>query len=243
MLLEQARAPGAARREVDALLRGLVLPVPPGEDARGRAEFLHDLLEDRRVCSFTGSNGRRVAHVAVEALEALGYPHALLVPPELLEEARAARLQPPTPREEVVSFSSSVEPERSRTVRQLLGGVMVFPVALLGGGLVFVTATKNGNPGLLLVSFLWVGGALGASFFAPSPPVVRTRWLHWLLLLMAAVPALALVAGGLIALSLLKGSELGLFFGGPPLLAGLLQLVGTVFLYGSPPPEASDSEA
>jgi hypothetical protein len=89
-LLERARAPDAARPEVDALLRGLALPLAPGEDARARADLLHDILEDKRVRAFMGSKGRRVAHAAVEALVALGYPYALEVPPELLAEFRLA---------------------------------------------------------------------------------------------------------------------------------------------------------
>ncbi len=89
-LMERARAPDAARPEVDALLRGLALPLAPGEDARARADLLHDILEDKRVRAFTGSKGRRVAHAVVEALVALGYPYALEVPPELLAEYRQA---------------------------------------------------------------------------------------------------------------------------------------------------------
>jgi hypothetical protein len=92
--LERVRAADVSRAEVDALLRVLALPLPAGEAARERAEVLHGIMEDTWVGGRVGSEGRRVAHAAAEALIELGYPHALEVPPELLAEAREARRRP-----------------------------------------------------------------------------------------------------------------------------------------------------
>jgi hypothetical protein len=230
---------------VDALLLGLALSPPPGEDAHVRAELLHDLLEDKRVRAFTGSDGRRVAHATAEALESLGPSFALLVPPELLAEARAARLPPPTPQEEgSVSDSSSTELSPSRSARQIIGGVMVSIPALLGGGVFSLLAIlPHGNPSLLAVVFCWIGGSLTAAVLAPEPSVVRTRWLHWLLLLIAAVPGVPVVAVGLYFMDILKNQE-GLLrlLVTIPLGLGGVQLVGAMLLYGSPPPEPAASE-
>lgn len=206
-----------------------------------RAELLHDLLEDKRVRAFTGRDGRRVAHATAEALESLGPSFALLVPPELLAEARAARLPPPTPEEEGIVFdSSSPELSPSRSARQIVGGVMVSVPAMLGGGLLSLMAlVSSGNRSLLAVAFCWLGGALTAAFLAPEPSVVRTRWLHWLLLVIAAVPGLPMGAAGLFLMDLLKKDDLLRLFAAIPLGLGLVQLVGAMCLYGSPPPERS----
>jgi hypothetical protein len=229
---------------VDALLLGIALPPPPGEDAHVRAELLHDLLEDKRVRAFTGSDGRRVAHATAEALESLGPSFALLVPPELLAEARAARLPPPTPEEEgIVFYSSSPELSPSRSALQIIGGVMVSVPAMLGGGLFSLMAlARYGNRSLLAVAFFWLGGSLTAAFLAPAPSVVRTRWLHWLLLLLAAVPGLAMGAAGLFLMDLLKKEGLLRLLAAIPLGLGLMQLVGAMCLYGSPPSEGATSE-
>lgn len=210
-----------------------------------RAELLHDLLEDKRVRAFTGRDGRRVAHVTVEALESLGPSFALLVPPELLAEARAARLPPPTPEEEgSVFYSSSDELSPSRSARQIIGGVMVSIPAMLGGGLLSLMAlAPHGNRSLLVVPFFWIGGTLSAAFLAPAPSVVRTRWLHWLLLLIAVVPSLPLGAAGLFLMSILKKEGLLRLLAAIPLVMGLVQLVGAMCLYGSPPSEDAAPEA
>ncbi len=210
-----------------------------------RAELLHDLLEDKRVRAFTGSDGRRVAHATAEALESLGPSFALLVPPELLAEARAARLPPPTPEEEgIVVDSSSPELSASRSARQIVGGIMVAIPALLWGGLFsLLPIGRDGNLSLPAVVFCWLGGSLSAAFLAPAPSVVRTRWLHWLLLLIAAVPTLPLGAVGLYFLDVLKKEhELLRLLAAIPLVLGLVQLVGAMCLYGSPPPEEAALE-
>ncbi len=85
VLVEEARAPGAARPEIDALLAGLAQPLSSDASLRERADLLLSLIEDVRLASSTGSDGRTVRVAAIQALLALGYPYALEIPPEALE--------------------------------------------------------------------------------------------------------------------------------------------------------------
>jgi hypothetical protein len=85
VLLEEVRAPGAARAEVDALLAGLSQPLPSDASPRERADLLLSLIEDAQIADYTSTNGRTVRVAAIQALLALGYPYALEVPPEALE--------------------------------------------------------------------------------------------------------------------------------------------------------------
>ena len=71
-----------------------MLPPP-----RVRADVMLDILEDKRLCALTGSDGRRVGVMALEALLELGFPYALEhgAPPMQLvlgTEAFAAGLLP-----------------------------------------------------------------------------------------------------------------------------------------------------
>ncbi|HEX8441354.1 MAG TPA: hypothetical protein VF697_40090, partial [Archangium sp.] len=84
------REPGVTAEEVDAFLEGLSAPRPQGEPPRVRADVMLDILEDRRLCALTGTDGRRVGVVALEALLGLGYPYALEVTPEMLALARGS---------------------------------------------------------------------------------------------------------------------------------------------------------
>ncbi len=166
-LLERARAPDAARPEVDALLRGLALPLKPGEDARARADLLHEILEDKRVRAFTGSKGRRVAHAVGEALLALGYPYALEIPPELLAESRGL---------------ASSGAEVPAWVRGLVAFVAVLIGAsglLLVGHVLHVLAIRRWDGFLLLVYgmallsgsiFIGVGKVLLGASWRPGAP-------------------------------------------------------------------------
>lgn len=92
-LVEEARAPGASRADVDALLLGLAGPLAEGESARERSDVLLDILQDAQLSGVTGSDTRPVRTAALEALMALGFPYALEVPPDLLAEVcpRASR--------------------------------------------------------------------------------------------------------------------------------------------------------
>jgi hypothetical protein len=87
-LVQEVRAPGAGRAEVNALLEGLSQPLAPEHSPRERADLLLSLIGDELIASYTGSDGRTVRGAAIQALIALGYPYALEVPPEALE-ARA----------------------------------------------------------------------------------------------------------------------------------------------------------
>ncbi len=89
------REPGAAVEEVDAFLEDLSAPRPQGEPPRVRADVMLDLLEDARLCALTGTDGRRVGVVALEALLGLGYPYALELTPEMLALARGSRRSRP----------------------------------------------------------------------------------------------------------------------------------------------------
>ena len=122
---------------------------------------------------------------------------------------------------------------------------MVSIPAMLGGGLLSLVALgSSGNRSLLAVAFFWLGGSLTAAFLAPAPSVVRTRWLHWLLLLIAAVPGLPVAAVGLYFLALLnKEHDLLRLLAAIPLVMGLVQVVGAMCLYGSPPSEGAAPEA
>jgi hypothetical protein len=99
VLIQQARAPDAARAEVDALIAGLAQPLPPEHSPRERADLLLALIDDKHLGDFTGSQGQTVRSAAVQALMGLGYPYALEVPPDALEprsgrEDRASQDQP-----------------------------------------------------------------------------------------------------------------------------------------------------
>jgi hypothetical protein len=234
--VELARAQGAARREVDALLRGLSVPLPAGEDARARADLLHDILEDKRVRAFTGSNGRRVAHAAVEALEALGYPYALEVPPELLAEARAA-LPPPHEEPAVVEPAAPVRTVSGRTGAQIFGGGLIAVPVMLVGGLSLLSIASGGMQGGTFVMVLcYALISVTAAVLAPTESVRRMRWLHWLLVVMAALPGVAALGIGLkIAPSLRKDAFWFMLLAAPPLGLGLMQLVGATLLAGRHP--------
>ncbi len=232
VLLERARAPGAARREVDALLRGLALPLPPGEDARARADLLHDILEDRRVRAFTGSNGRRVAHATVDALEALGYPYALEIPPELLAEARAARPAPapvPTP-------ASALPARPPPSSFRILGWILFTLGVLVGSGFFVMYLTGPLALSSAMVSFLVIGPVV-AALVASHPLVVRRRGLHWLLLLLAGAPGLVNLRVNLPLFFNVDWNPLAMVSVGIPLAAGVFQMVGALCLYCPPPAE------
>jgi hypothetical protein len=85
VLVEEARSPGAARPEVDALLAGLSQPLPSDASPRERADLLLALMQDAQIADYTGTDGRTVRVAAFQALLALGYPYALEVPPEALD--------------------------------------------------------------------------------------------------------------------------------------------------------------
>ncbi|MCY1018399.1 hypothetical protein [Pyxidicoccus sp. MSG2] len=88
-LKDAMSSPGVIPAEVDALLAAMARPPADDETPRARADLLlslMDLPEDAR--DRTGSNGKTVRAAAVEALLELGYPYALEVHPDVLDDVR-----------------------------------------------------------------------------------------------------------------------------------------------------------
>lgn len=143
VLVEEARAPGAARAEVDALLAGLSQPPPPEASLRERADLLLSLIEDAQLAGYTGSDGRTVRAAAVQALLALGYPYALEVPPEAL--AAKAREEGGIP-----GLLSTRKGQVGFGLVSLAGLIQLFPVfyMLAKGG----ASWTDGIVGLLLAA-------------------------------------------------------------------------------------------
>lgn len=90
-LLEAVSSPGVVQEEVDALVRALARPLAAEESPRARADFLHSVLEATRGLGLKANNGRNVRVLTVEALLALGFPYALEVPPEVMDEVSRDR--------------------------------------------------------------------------------------------------------------------------------------------------------
>jgi len=236
-LLEEVRAPGAARAEVDALLRGLALPLGPGETARERADLLHEIIEDEQVREYTGSGGRKVAHVAVLQLGELGFPYALEVPPELFAEARGYG-----------RADSSVDDDSKGTAGRWLVGIAGTIEALPAFAIGISEWNSNSTRSAALSWLLAVAlTSFVPAFLADAASVLRTRWLHFLLLLAMAVPALPYLFITVILLGLTanEGNLWAGLFSLLPLGMAALHLVGAKKLYGpSPdePPPARDSD-
>lgn len=89
--LQAALAPEATDSERDALVYAISRPLAPEASPREQADFLLSLLTDERSLALTGSNGRTVKKAATQALLALGYPYALELPPEVVEQSAGDR--------------------------------------------------------------------------------------------------------------------------------------------------------
>jgi hypothetical protein len=184
VLWERVRAPEAGRAEVDALLRGLSQPLGEGEAARERADLLLSLIEDRRVGSFKGSNGRRVRASAAEALMALGHPYALELPPEALDAMAQER------RQAHAAVPDSPAPVGAIS-RQQVGLCIALGVALVEG-VFLLRSASNGVGWLLFVLATLVGPA----FVLVSETGMRNRLLHYACLTVMSLPFLMLLATG-----------------------------------------------
>ena len=90
-LLTAVSSPGVLEEEVDLLIHALSLPLAGNEDPRARADFLLSVLEATQSSAPKGTDGRSLRVATVEALLSLGYPYALEVPPEALEEVERDR--------------------------------------------------------------------------------------------------------------------------------------------------------
>jgi hypothetical protein len=149
-LLEEVRAPGAARAEVDALLAGLAQPPPPEHSAREHADLLLSLIDDAHLSSFAGTGGNTVRGAAVQALLALGYPYALEVPPEALEERS---LEPPSQLRGLLSLDRG----------QVGFGLFMVIAVLLVLALLYVQTAER-----LSAESLWIGmGFIAATTVFP----------------------------------------------------------------------------
>jgi hypothetical protein len=89
-LRDALTSPGVVQAEVDALFAAIARPPTGDETPRARADFLHSLMSLREEAheGMTGSDGRTVRAAAVEALLELGFPYALEVDPDVLEDVR-----------------------------------------------------------------------------------------------------------------------------------------------------------
>lgn len=233
VLWEQARAPDAARYEVDRLLRGLSLPLAPGEDARARADLLHLILDDPRLRAFRGSDGRRVEAVAARALVALGHPYALELAPESLEvmrederEDRSFIIYDDAPAQAADGGSSE-----SISSRQKVGWWLAIVAGMVEA--LLVMGSFGGKPERMLVGLVLILlTTFGSAFVAGSEAAMRSRALHYLSLLVAALPSLPWFAfAGLVYLmSGYKGAPRDAWFL-VPLTVALARLSVPICLY------------
>jgi hypothetical protein len=225
VLLERARAMDAGRAEVDALLLGLSRPLGPGEDARARAKLLQRIIPDRRLASFTGSDGRRVDGAAAQALVALGEPYAS----ELSKAGQEALL-----RAEAASSSFTVYDEPPPVVispRQRVGQLLLIGLWMLEVAILF-----QREPGMVR----WLALAGVASFVptivALSERGIRNRLLHFTCLVLAALPSLPWLALAVVLFIFdgWRNNERSYPYL-PHLAMVLLHLGAPVCLYGRPP--------
>ncbi|MDY7231357.1 hypothetical protein [Hyalangium rubrum] len=210
-LLVAVQSPGALQEEVDALQQALAQPLAEGESPRVRADFLLSLLEAREATGLKGSDGRTLRTSAVEALIALGYPYALEVPPEALDEAHRAR--------------ANAQP---RDIPAL--GIGATLVGLIAQGLYAVPLSLefiDGYLGSSLIGLFLLGAALG-----PSLSALLGGWLRSPGLQRVGVIAMALVGSVWLALAALgfASEPLGHPFPLVAVVAGLSLVLGSVLL-------------
>lgn len=229
VLLERARAMDAGRAEVDALLYGLSQPLGPGEDARVRAKLLQRIIHDRRLASFTGSDGRRVDGAAAEALVALGEPYAN----ELTPVGQQALLRAGAASSSFIIYDGDGEPPSVvRSLRQRVGQTL-----LIGLWLLEVAVLLSRREPLMLG---WLALS-GVATFVPaivalSERGMRNRLVHFACLVLAALPALPWLATAVVFFIFdgWRNSQRTFVFL-PPLAMALLRLAAPVCLYGRPP--------
>lgn len=150
-LLQAVASPGVLQEEVDALVRALARPLAPEESPRARADFLLSVLETTRGLALRASNGRSLRVATVEALLALGFPYALEVPPEAMDEVSQERednLPRDIPRAGIAAA----------VVAMIAQAIIFLPPALD-----FLVSERNTSPvsGLFLLGAIW-GPSLSA---------------------------------------------------------------------------------
>jgi hypothetical protein len=172
--LEAVRSPGVTTADVDALLRGLGLPLAEGENPRARADFLLSVLDDGGIGDLQGSDGRSVRAVAARALVDLGYPYALELPPEALPEPHRSRWN-----------------LKGREVPT--AGLLATLVALTGQGLEGLPGTfellSSGEEVSFGIGLLFLVGLLGPALATILGGWGRIRWLQRFGLVLMALTA------------------------------------------------------
>ena len=221
VLIDQVRAPGAARAEVDELIAGLAQPLGPEQSPRERADLLLSLIEDKHLGDFTGGKGVTVRSAAVEALLALGYPYALEVPPDALED-RPAR-EPTASSEASGSIFASGKGWAGFSLITLIGLAQVIPVLMF-------TSDMRGSDREL---GLWVSLIIAGTTFLPAVLVAlghyfRNRLLRGLGGLWLVLVALLWLVPGLFLLTRTA-------FGLVPLTVGLLLIAGVALMDSAAP--------
>ncbi|WP_375766319.1 hypothetical protein NR798_32100 [Archangium gephyra] len=216
VLVEQARSPNAGRAEVDALLLGLAQPPRPGEEAHERAELLRQILDDKRLRSFIGSQGRQVHGAAAQAMVALGEPYSQQLSPQdrvamRAAEARAAqsRARPTRPTEPAEPADSQDEAQQPLpegiSLRQLFGRMLLMAVGAIELYVIlFHIAPSRGFPLVPLV--FSVGTTFVPAWLAASPKAVAQRVRHFSYLGLVLFPC-APMAMGAVALFVLGSSR------------------------------------
>ncbi len=210
-LLDEVRAPGASRADVDALIAGLSRPLPEGQSPRERADLLLALIEDERLADFTGRDGRTVRGAAVQALLELGYPYALEVPPEALAAKDSVSEEEGQP---VVPLLSTSNGKWGFGLLMGLGALMLLPALYMSvqadsiaALLVFLTLVS-------CLTFLPAGMTLLGHNMGNR--VIKGIGSFWLILcsLLWLGPSIAMLG---------SGSLVGLL----PLVTGSVSLIGT----------------
>jgi hypothetical protein len=213
--LQAALAPEATDPERDALLYAISRPLAPEASPREHADFLLSLLTDERSLALTGSNGRTLKKAATQALLALGYPYALEIPPEVVEQSSGDR-----------SLRNRLRWGRALLVANAVGPSLFFTSLILRGGV---------RSDLAVIPIIFA--VFGACTVLPMALILLGRKKKSMLLriLGSLGHVLSGLAVGGLSLALLEGVlrrprfiEVLLVMGG--LGFGALQLVGTSLL-------------
>jgi len=204
VLVEQARSPNAGRAEVDALLLGLAQPPRPGEEAHERAELLRRILDDKRLRSFIGSQGRQVHGAAAQAMVALGEPYsqqlssqdrvAMHAAQSRAAQSRAAQ-SPARPTESADSQDEAQEPlAEGVSLRQSFGRMLLVVVGAIELYVIlFHIAARGGFP--LVPLMFSVGTTFVPAWLAASPKARAQRGRHFSYLGLVLFPCAPMALG------------------------------------------------
>ncbi|MFY0530301.1 hypothetical protein ACN28I_46425 [Archangium gephyra] len=247
VLVEQARSPNAGRAEVDALLRGLAQPPRPGEEAHERAELLRRILDDKRLRSFIGSQGRQVHGAAAQAMVALGEPYSQQLSPQDRVAMRAAETRASqSPVSQSRAAPSRAEPADSQdeaqeplaegiSLRQSFGRMLLMVVGAVELYVIlFHIAPRQGLP--LVPLMFSVGTTFVPAWLAASPKAVAHRGRHFSYLGLVLFPCapMALGAVAFFVLGSSKPTSTDYLFLYVPLAMVAARLVAAGCLYTRP---------